>query len=284
MNDFFDINLFSFGKYEIKVYHLVMVLLIIIINKIVIESIRRILKKREARNKLGKGHAYTIGKLVKYFLWILAIVFILQVFGVNLTFFIAGSAALLVGLGLGINQIFADFISGFVILFERIIKVGDVVEVNGRVAQVEQINLRTTKVRGRDNIAVIIPNSKFVNTEVINWSQIQDKTRFDFSIGVSYKSNVKLVKKLMYDAAMENPNVYKDIEPQVRLLDYGDSALIFQLMFWGENEFRMEGVKSQIRFSIFEKFTEHGVEIPFPQRVLHMPGDAMFTDKRSKEE
>lgn len=284
MNDFFDINLFSFSKYEIRVYHVVMVLAILVGTKIIIESIKRILKRREARNKLGKGHAHTIGKLVQYFLWILAIVFILQLFGVNLTFFIAGSAALLVGLGLGINQIFSDFISGFVIVFERIIKVGDVVEINGKVAQVEQINLRTTKVRGRDNIAVIIPNSRFVNTEVINWSQIKDKTRFDFTIGVSYKSDIKLVRKLIYEAAMENPNVYKENEPQVRLLEYGDSALIFQLMFWGENEFRMEGVKSQIRFSIFEKFTEHGVEIPFPQRVLHTPGEALFNEKKFSAE
>jgi small-conductance mechanosensitive channel len=137
------------------------------------------------------------------------------------------------------------------------------------VAQVEKISLRTTQVRGRDNIAIIIPNSKFVNDDVINWSRIKEKTRFDIKVGVAYDSEIELVKKLIREAALENPNVAKSQEPQVRLLDYGDSALIFQLMFWGENEFRAEGVKSDIRYAILEKFRHHGVQIPFPQRVVH---------------
>lgn len=278
MNNFFDFKLFSFGDYELRVYHLVIVLIVFVFTKVLIGTIKKILRKREAKNKLDRGHAHTIGKLIQYFLWTVAILFLLQALGVNLTFIIAGSAALLVGLGLGINQIFSDFISGLIILFEGVIKVGDVVEISGRVAQVERINLRTTMVKGRDNIAVIIPNSKFVDSEVINWSQIKDKTRFDFKVGVSYNSDISLVRKLIFDAAIENPNVSKESEPQVRLFEYGDSSLIFQLLFWGENEFRMEGVKSQIRYAIFEKFKEHGVEIPFPQRVLHIQKDSDLQD------
>lgn len=223
----------------------------------------------EKQNKLDKGYAYSIGKIIQYLLWLVTVIVIMQMMGVNLTILIAGSTALILALGLGINQIFSDFISGLVILLEGTIRMGDVIEITGKVVQVEKINLRTTKVRGRDNIALIIPNSRFVTQEVINWSNIKDKTRFELKVGVSYDSDIELVKKLMYEAAAENENVSRIHEPQVRLFDFGDSALIFQLMFWGENEFRAEGVKSQIRYSILEKFRAHHVQIPFPQRVLH---------------
>lgn len=269
MEDFLESSLISFEKYDLKVYHLAALLVILAVTQFLVWSIKLFLKRQERLSKLNKGHSYSIGKIVHYFLWTLAIVIALQTMGINLTIFIAGSAALLVGLGLGINQIFSDFVSGIVILFEGIIKEGDVVEISGRVARVEKIDLRTTKVCGRDNIAIIIPNSKFVNEDVINWSQIKEKTRFEFKVGVSYDSDVELVKKLMREAAVENVNVSKEKEPQVRLFDYGDSALIFQLIFWGENEFRAEGVKSEIRYSMLEKFRKHGVQIPFPQRVVH---------------
>ncbi len=271
MKNIFENPLIIFGENEIKVFHLAMVLAIIVVAIILIAGIKKFLRRQEKRGKLDKGQAYSIEKIVQYFLWTIAIVVVLQTMGVNFTILVAGSAALLVGLGLGINQIFSNFISGIIILFEGIIKVGDVVEISGKVARVEKINLRTTKVRGRDNIAIIIPNSRFVNEDVINWSHIKEKTRFDIKVGVSYDSDVELVKRLLREAAVENPNVSKEQEPQARLLDYGDSALIFQLMFWGENEFRAEGVKSEIRFSILEKFRKYGVQIPFPQRVMHLP-------------
>lgn len=269
MKEFFENTIFSIGKYELKVFHVAALIVIIAATQLLISSVKLFLNRQERRSKLDKGHSYSIGKIVQYFLWMLAIIIALQTMGINLTILVAGSAALLVGLGLGLQQIFSDFVSGIVILFEGIIKVGDVVEISNKVARVEKIDLRTTKVRGRDNIAVIIPNSKFVNEEVINWSHIKEKTRFDIKVGVSYDSDVELVRKLVQEAALENVNVFKELKPQVRLLDYGDSALIFQLMFWGENEFRVEGVKSDIRYSILEKFRKHGVEIPFPQRVLH---------------
>ena len=278
MKEFFERSIFSFGNYELTVFHIAALIVILAATQLLITGIKYFLIRQERRSKLDKGHSYSIGKIVQYFLWTLAIIIALQTMGINLTILVAGSAALLVGLGLGLQQIFSDFVSGIVILFEGIIKVGDVVEISNKVAIVEKIDLRTTKVRGRDNIAVIIPNSQFVNEEVINWSHIKEKTRFDIKVGVSYDCDVELVRKLIQDAALENVNVAKEIKPQVRLLDYGDSALIFQLMFWGENEFRAEGVKSEIRYSILEKFRKHGIEIPFPQRMVH------FQQEKKSEE
>jgi small-conductance mechanosensitive channel len=269
MREFFSTPLIHFKDHEITVFHVVIVLVVLLLTALLGAAVKILLRRQERRGRVDKGQAYSIVKISQYFMWTIAIVIILQTLSVNLTILVAGSAALLVGLGLGINQIFGDIISGFVILFEGIVKVGDVVEVSGKVARVEKIKLRTTQVRGRDNIAIIIPNSKFVNEDVINWSHIREKTRFDIKVGVSYDSDIELVKRLISEAAVENPNVSKNHEPQVRLLDYGDSALIFQLMFWGENEFRVEGVKSEIRYAILDKFRHHGVQIPFPQRVVH---------------
>lgn len=270
-NSFLDFTLLQLGKHQIKVFQLLMFLVVLVVTQVLIAGIQKFLKRQEERNKLEKGHAYSIGKILQYFLWTIAIIILLQTSGVDLTILVAGSAALLVGLSLGINRIFSDFISGILILFEGIIRVGDVVEVSGRVAQVIKINLRTTQVRGRDNISVIIPNSKFVQEEVVNWSHMREKTRFEIRVSVAYGSDLEKVKQLLYEAATENPNVSKDQQPEVRLLDYGESALILLLLFWGDNEFRVEGVKSKIRYAIYEKFRQHGVQIPFPQRVVHFP-------------
>jgi small-conductance mechanosensitive channel len=270
LSEILEYKLISVGEYGLTVFNLVLILAIVASVIFFLFFLRAFLRRQERRGKIDIGQNYAIYKLTKYILWIFAIVLILQSVGVDLTIFVAGSAALLVGLGLGINQIFSDVISGFMVLIEGIIKVGEVVEVDNIIAQVEKIRLRTTIVRGRDNIAIIIPNSKFVNDNVINWSHIKEETRFSLNVGVAYDSDIPTVKKIMMDAALNNPHIHAKKPPQVRLLDYGDNALIMQLHFWAQNEFRVESIKSEIRYEILENFRKHGVEIPFPQRDVHI--------------
>lgn len=184
---------------------------------------------------------------------------------------LAGSAALLVGLGFGIQQIFNDLVSGIILLFEGNLKVGEIIQLeNDIVGKVTMIGLRTSKIRTRDDITMIIPNSKFISDKVINWSQDQSTTRFQVEVGVAYGSDVELVTRLLLESAKENQAVETKPEPFVRFSDFGESSLNFQLLFWTNESFRCENVKSKLRYTIDRKFRENNVQIPFPQRDVHL--------------
>jgi small-conductance mechanosensitive channel len=195
---------------------------------------------------------------------------ILDTLGIRLTLLLAGSAALLVGIGLGLQQVFKDIVSGFFLLFEGNLKVGDVVELEGDVGIVKEIGFRTTKIENRDNIILIIPNSKFIGENVINWSHIEQKTRFSVDVGVAYGSDVELVKKVLLECARDHQEVTEYPKPFVRFDDFGNSSLDFQLFFWTDNAFRVENIKSDLRFAIDKKFRENKITIPFPQRDVHI--------------
>jgi small-conductance mechanosensitive channel len=184
---------------------------------------------------------------------------------------IAGSAALLVGIGLGIQQIFNDIASGLFILFERNLKVNDVVQIEENIiGRVLSIGLRTSKLETRDNIIMIIPNSKFISDNVINWSHIEVKTRFKVEIGVAYGSDVELVKNVLLECAKQHKDITNKPQPFVRFNDFGDSSLDFQLFFWTRKAFRVENIKSDLRFQIDIEFRKNDIIIPFPQTDVHL--------------
>lgn len=141
------------------------------------------------------------------------------------------------------------------------------------VGRVKDIGVRTTKVVERDNIILIIPNSKFTSDNVINWSHMDQKSRFNVAVGVAYGSDVRLVEKVLLECANECNEVVKNPHPFVRFEDFGDSSLDFKLFFWSSNSFFVEQTKSKLRFAIDQKFRENGVTIPFPQRDLHIMSD-----------
>ena len=174
-------------------------------------------------------------------------------------------------MGFGLQEAFRDFISGIILLFEGDVLIGDVVEMdNGIVAVVKKINLRTSKIRTRDGIVLIVPNSQLINERVINWSNSNKLTRFHVTVGVAYGSDVALVKQLLIDAAKELETISKHTVPFVRFVDFGNSSLDFEIHFWTEEVWRIEDAKSNLRFTIDQKFRENGVTIPFPQRDLHL--------------
>jgi small-conductance mechanosensitive channel len=209
-------------------------------------------------------------QLIRYFTWIISILIVFETIGLKITILLAGSAALLVGLGLGLQEIFKDIVSGISILIEGIVKIGDVVELKGVIGKVKEIGIRASKVETRDNIIVIIPNTQFVNENVINWSHMQKKTRFMVEVGVAYGSNVNLVKDLLLQCASKHTELAKKPNPFVRFTDFGESSLDFQLFFWTDKTFEVENIKSNIRFSIDDLFRANNVVIPFPQRDVHL--------------
>jgi small-conductance mechanosensitive channel len=160
------------------------------------------------------------------------------------------------------------------ILIEGTLKVNDIVEIeDGVVGKVREIGLRTSKIRTRDNTLLIIPNSRFVNDNVINWSHNDRKTRFKIDIGVAYGSDVEKVTEILLKCAAEEKKVTQRPEPFVRFNDFGDSSLDFQLYFWTTENFAVENIKSNIRYKIDKYFRESGVQIPFPQRDVHIIKD-----------
>ena len=165
---------------------------------------------------------------------------------------------------------FFDIVSGVILLFEGTIRVGDIVDIGGLVGKVRKVDFRTSKIETRDNQVIIVPNSKLVEDNVINWSHNRSQTRFVIKVGVAYGSDMRLVQRLLIEAAKEHPSVSKLHAPLARLVDFGESSVDFELLFWSSDSFRIEFIKSDIRFEIDRLFREHGVTIPFPQRDVHM--------------
>ena len=218
------------------------------------------------RRRINIGSQYAINQLLKYFIYVIALLIALESIGVKLTVLWGGAAALLVGIGLGLQQTFNDLISGLILLFERTVEVGDFVEVDSLLGTVKRIGLRTSLVETRDNITVIVPNSKLIVDSVINWSHYDNKARFSIKVGVAYGSDTQLVKKILLDIAQENGHVIKYPSPFVRFTDFGSSSLDFELFFWSNDFNNIDNFCSDMRFEIDARFREANIEIPFPQR------------------
>jgi small-conductance mechanosensitive channel len=227
---------------------------------------KRALKRLYRKREIDIGRQYAIGRFVTYVIYVVAFLWALQVAGVQLSVIWAGSAALLVGVGLGLQQTFNDLVCGIIILTEGTVAVGDIVVVDGLVGIVRKIGIRTSEVETRDQISIIIPNSKLVVNNVTNWSHADSPTRFQVKVGVAYSSDVELVKQLLLQAAADHPQVLKQPEPRVEFLDFGNSSLDFRLHFFTYEFFRIPFITSDLRFRITQLFRENGVEIPFPQQ------------------
>ena len=270
IKDILGYTLVNTDKITITVYNLLMAVIILFITWFVLWSIKRVFRRTVFRKAIDPAKGHTVYQLIKYLLWVIALVLVLNTLGVRITLLLAGSAALLVGIGLGVQQVFKDIISGLFLLFEGHLKIGDVVELDGIVGIVKDIGFRTTTIESRDNIILIIPNSKFIGENVINWSHIEKKTRFHVNVGVAYGSDVEKVQKVLLECALEHKKITHDPEPFVRFYDFGNSSLDFQLFFWTDTAFRVENIKSDLRFAIDRKFRENKVTIPFPQRDVHI--------------
>ena len=279
LNNILEFEIFSLGDYTIKVSKLITVLLIIIITKIVLWLIKKAVFRRYKFSKLDTGSIYALYQIIMYVIWVLAIALLLETIGIKVTLLLAGSAALLVGVGLGLQQTFNDVISGIILLSERSIKIDDVLEIDGDVVKIQSIGLRTSKALNRDDISIIIPNSLITTSKVINWSHQSNNTRFKIDVGVAYGSDVDLVIKILEESAFEHPDIFNRELIEGRLMNFGNSSMDFQLLFFSKNSFRIGKVKSDIRRIINKKFIENHITIPFPQMDLHVKSSATKENK-----
>jgi len=226
------------------------------------------------RHRINEGSRYAANRLLAYFIYTVTGLMAIEMLGVRLTVIWGGAAALLVGIGLGLQQTFNDLICGIILLFERTVEVGDVVEMDGMVGSVKQIGLRTSLVETRDNVTVIVPNSMLITDKVINWSHFDDKARYKLQVGVAYNSDPQLVKQLLLEAVSNHDTVLANPAPIVRLVNFGESSLDFEALFWTKDLLEIENIRSDIRFEIERLFRENNIVIPYPQRdvwVKEMP-------------
>ncbi len=270
--------------FDFKLSNILVVLLIIFGTQLLIWMVTQIvLRNIYLRNNFDVGASFAISQIFKYIVWTFAVFFGLDALGIDVTLLLGGAAALLVGIGLGLQSTFNDFISGIVLLFERSVKVGDMVETNGMIGRVKKIGMRSSIVEIRDATSVIVPNSLLVSQVVNNWTYDSDKTRFSISVGVSYGTDTALVKRLLLQITSTNPYIINYPPPFVRFENFGESSLDFTLYFFSRNYIVIEDIKSDLRFAIDEAFREHNIQIPFPQRDMNIKFDDSFDRDALKE-
>jgi len=226
-------------------------------------------KKFLSRSGMAQGLQESITTISAYIIWAIGLLIALHVFGLNTASLAVAFGALGIGIGFGLQNIFNNFISGIILLFERPIQVGDDVEVNGTWARVRKINVRSTVVQTYDNASLIIPNADLISNQVTNWSFKDKRIRRKISVGVAYGSDIELVRTILLQIAQDAPNVLRYPRPDVIFTDFGDSALIFVLRLWTDIDHMLE-VDTDVRFRIDKNFKENNIEISFPQRDIHI--------------
>lgn len=223
------------------------------------------------RQRLDVNRRQVAGTLTRYAMLVVGLLVIVQTAGIDLTTFNVLAGAVGIGIGFGLQNIISNFVAGLIIMFERPIKIGDRVVVGATEGNVVAIGARSTTVLDNDNVTVIVPNSRFITDEVVNWSHNDNKVRFRIPVTVAYGSDARLVARLLLEVAQSDADVLQEPEPAVRFLGFGDDGIELELRAWSSNLLDRKGrLISQLNFAIYERFNAEGIEFPFPQRDLHL--------------
>lgn len=267
-SEWLDYSLISTKHLNLSIEDIFTVILVILTARVLKWLLEKVFLKRIfLRRNTDEGRRRALVQVTTYVIYFLAIFVILELLGIA-TMVWASSAALLVGIGLGLQDSFKDLISGIILLIEGTIEIGDIIEVDGLVTRVQAIGLRTTQAETRDRVVILIPNSKLIVEKVVNWSHNDYPTRFNIEVGVAYGSDLGLVMRLLREAAQNHPKVLSSKPIHATFHRFGDSSLDFRLYFFSEEFFGIEQVRSDIMLEIDRLFRLHHVQIPFPQRDL----------------
>ena len=263
---------FHWGKgadhIQITIGTLILVTTAFLLTSYVLGLVRRLYTR--SLNETDTLKFISVFKFIKYLAYVIVIFSVLSFSGVNVTPVLAASAALLVGVGLALQELFQDVLGGIFIMLDQSLQAGDIIEVEGKVGRVVDIRLRTTRAITRDDKVVIIPNHKFISDTVFNYTQNHKQTRETVTVGVAYGSDTQKVKELLLQSLENDSRVLNRPKPFVLFDDFGDSALMFSLNFFVSDSFSDPVVKSDIRFRIDRLFRDHDIRIPFPQRDVHL--------------
>ena len=270
--DFWSKPLFHLGETPISMETIAKLIVFLILLAVLARQFRRLVRTHLLdRMPIEEGQRFALERTVGYVVFLLGLIIGLQTSGVNLSTLTVLGGAVGIGIGFGMQTIANNFISGLILLFERPVKVGDRVEVGSLNGDVLQIGARSTWVRTNDNIVVILPNSEFIEKQVTNWTANDRRVRFAVPLGVSYGSDPEHVREVLLKVAAANSDVLRDPPADVIFIGFGDSSLDFELRVWTATKTNMPYIlRSDLYFAVFKAFKEQGIEIPFPQRDLHL--------------
>jgi len=263
---------FHFGEGDDKIHITVGLLLIFTVSVIITRFLLRWLNYLFTRkmDEVDSLKFTSFFKFIKYIIYVIVVFSVLSIAGVNITPFLTASAAILVGVGLALQEIFQDVIGGILIMIDKSLLVGDIIEIDKRVGRVMDIKLRTTRAITRDDKILIIPNHKFISDSILNYTQNHKTTRESVQVGVAYGSDTNKVKQLLVESVMEDHRILTNPAPFVSFEDFGDSSLVFRIYFFISDSFIDPNIKSDIRFKIDTLFRKNNITIPFPQREVHI--------------
>lgn len=267
-NSILNYNFVFTKEISITVKGLLAIVIALVLTAILLKFIRRFLTRKMPEK--DKVKFVTVFSYLRWFVFLVIFLVGMNSAGVNVTAVFAASAALLIGVGLALQTLFQDIISGVFILVDQSVVAGDIIELEGKVGRVVDIRLRTTRAVTVDNKVLVIPNHLYLTNILFNWTENGTETRESVTVGVAYGSDVKKVKRLLLQAAKEHEKVLKVKEPKVLFTDFADSSLNFKLVFTLIDSFETRFVQSDLRFRIDELFRENNVTIPFPQRDVHL--------------
>ncbi|MCB0479258.1 MAG: mechanosensitive ion channel [Crocinitomicaceae bacterium] len=284
-------KLITIGNFSFGLSHIFEIIVILFVARLAVNLVKLFVQRSSLDEELemDQGTQFVVVQLVKYAIYVFAFLIILDRFGVDPTLLVVSSSGLLIGIGFGLQDLFRDVVSGFILLFEGTTKVGDIIEIpnssgmnksnmDNMVAKVLKINIRTTKIETRDGNIMIIPNAILTREYINNWSYSSSLTRFMIKFSVEYGTDLDLVQKIVEEAVSSHPKVKKKVNVKVRLLNFGENGIEMDVIFWADQTWRIEFLKSDIRFEIDKRFRENGIVVPFPQRTIS------YLNKDSKSE
>lgn len=262
--------LFEISGNKFSIMSLILAIIVFYLSVMLSKMAERFVKNLLADKELDAGVKGSIERFTRYTVVIIGVLMTLDTVGISLSSLAALGAVLMVGIGFGLQNITQNFISGLIILLERPIKIGDLVKVQGVSGKVIEIGARSTLIHTRDDVAIIVPNSQFISEQVVNESFSGEKMRLHIPVGVAYGSDTSQVKEVLLKVAKENKRVLDHPAPTVSFNDFGDSSLKFEVRVWVRELWENDIIESDIRFAIDKAFRDNCIQIPFPQRDLHL--------------
>ena len=272
LRSYLSTPLLKLGQLPVTVFFLIRVAIFLVLLALASHFSMRLLRNRLLKHTpLSPSQQYALARVTSYLVFVLGLIVGLESIGLNLNSLVVIGGALGIGIGLGLQPIVTNFVAGLILLFEQPIRLGDRIEVGDTYGDVVRMKGRSTWVRTNDNVVIIVPNSEFINNRVTNWTANDLQVRITLPLGVSYNADPRQVRMILLEIARQHPNILQTPSAEVVFIGFGDSSLDFELRVWTERNVQTPKVlKSDLYFAIFEAFSEHGIEIPFPQRDLHL--------------
>ncbi len=282
IQNFLNTHIMTIGEQSITIGNVVLIPIVLIVGYWLTRLFVKFVTKRLVLRNTDPNIIHLLQRLFYVVAIIVLVITTLDLINVPITAFAFLSGAIAIGFGFGAQNIINNFISGWILMWEKPIRIGDFLEVETTKGTVEEINTRSTRIRRIDGVHLLIPNSKLLENTVVNWTLIDKLVRTSVRVGVAYGTSTKKVAELIMQATVEQEEVLGEPKPIVSFEDFGDNSLVFETTFWIHSgvEGGLRVVRSNIRFRIDELFEENGIVIAFPQRDVHLDGAIIIKNER----